>query len=129
MKNIYESIPEYIRNNIKEVNTYANAGNCNKNESKGLLSKDKVFIPGLSEIDNRWENQNKTETGQTLISIFKDKKNRVKKLNNGVGSAEWWWTRSPSYDNSTNFCNFGADGDWYNYSAYFSIGVCVCFNI
>ena len=45
MNNIYNSIPAHIRNYIKEVNTYANAGNSSKSESKGLLSTDTVFIP------------------------------------------------------------------------------------
>lgn len=130
MNNIYKSIPEHIRNNIKEVNTYANAGNCSKNESKGLLSTDKVFIPGLSEIDNEWESQNQTETGQTLISIFKDKKNRIKRMNNGSGSIECWWTRSPyCYDSGSLFCLFDTDGDGDAGHADNSDGVCVCFNI
>ena len=127
MNNIYNSIPKYIRSHIKEVNTYAN--NDSKDESKGLLSTDKVFIPGLSEIDNEWEDQNKTETGQTLISIFKDKKNRIKRLRNGSGSIECWWTRSPGYYYYSDFCLFLTDGDWSGDIADNSNGVCFCFNI
>lgn len=129
MNNIYNSIPAHIRNYIKEVNTYANAGNYSKNESKGLLSTDKVFIPGLSEIDNEWESQNQTETGQTLISIFKDKKNRIKRSRNGSGEIKYWWTRSPYYANIACFCIFDYSGSSAGYYASSRCGVCFCFNI
>ena len=128
MNNIYNSIPKYIRNYIKEVNTYANAGNGSKSESKGLLSTDKVFIPGLSEIYNNQEDQNKTEIGQSLISIFKDKKNRIKRLRNGF-RAIGWWTRSPYCNYSYYFCGFSYDGYFSYNGASDRYGVCFCFNI
>ena len=129
MKNIYESIPKYIRSHIKEVNTYANAGNGSKSESIGLLSTDKVFIPGLSEIYNNQEDQNKTETGQKKFPIFGNNSSRIKRLNNGSGPAEYWWSRSHYCYSCTGFCGFGYDGRSYNYAASRSSGVCVCFNI
>ena len=129
MKNIYESIPEYIRNNIKEVNTYANAGTYYHYTGQGLVSTDKVFIPGLSEIDNEWELQNKTETEQSIISIFKDKKNRIKRMNNGNGLRGEMWTRSPYYDSSDMFCILYYDSIPYNTVANYNGGVCFCFNI
>lgn len=129
MNRIYESIPYYVKDHIKEVYTYANAGNGSKNESKGLICTDKVFIPGLSEVCDEWEEQNQTETGQSIISIFKDKKNRIRKDNNGYGKIEYWWTRSPYYTGGSNFCGFDTDGGWNDYFADNSYGVCVCFNV
>ena len=127
MKNIYESIPEYIRNHIKEVNNYAGPGGGYL-LGKGLLSKDKVFIPGLTECCSDWSSQNQTETGQKLFSIFSNN-SRIKKMNNGAGPAEWWPTRSPYYDCGDYFCNFYDNGGSdYNYAGG-SYGVCVCFNI
>lgn len=129
MKDIYNSIPIYIRNHIKEVNTYANKGEESYNISLGLLSKDKVFIPGLSEIYNDWYDQNKTEQGQSIIYIFKDKNNRIKKLNNGSGDAESWWTRSPYCDNGSDFCGINSYGNVGTSSAGYNYGICFCFNI
>ena len=128
MNDIYESIPEYIRNHIKEVNTYANNGCCYTCEEQGLLSKDKVFIPGLTECCSDWSSQNQTETGQKLFSIFSNN-SRIKKMNNGAGPAEWWPTRSPYYDRGDYFCNFYDNGGSdYNYAGG-SFGVRFCFNI
>ena len=129
MNNIYNSIPVEIRNHIKEVKTYANPGDYNTSSSQGLLSKDKVFLPGLTECCNTWSAQNQTETGQKKFPIFSDNNSRIKKLNNGSGSANWWWTRSPYYYYNSAFCLFSTDGDWSRSSADNSGGVCVCFNI
>ena len=130
MKNIYESIPEHIRNYIKEVNTYANKGDYNTSSSQGLLSKDKVFLPGLTECNDNWSSQNQTETGQRLFPIFSNDSSRIKRLGNGSGPAQFWWTRSPYYSYSNNFCGF-YDSGLTGSSHYASIGsgVCFCFNI
>ena len=129
MNNIFNSMPPELRNAIKEVNTYANIGGGSSSSGQGLLSKDKVFLPGLTECDDNWNNQNQTETRQKKFPIFSDNNSRIKKLNNGSGSAEWWWSRSPYYYDSTSFCGFGTDGDWGDNGASNSLGVCGCFNI
>ena len=128
MNNIFNSMHTELRNAIKEVNTYASLKSTTP-LGKGLLSKDKVFIPGVTEVGDKWDDQNQTETGQTLISIFKDKKNRIKRMDNGNGLTEWWWTRSPYYIYDTCFCRFNADGDCGVNSSDSSYGVCFCFNI
>ena len=128
MNDIYESIPEYIRNHIKEVNTYASPGGGYL-LGKGLLSKDKVFIPGLTEADDNWSSQNQTETGQKKFPIFSNDSSRVKRLNNGSGAPEYWWTRSPYFNNNSDFCCFYTDSSSYSYYANTSFGVCFCFNI
>lgn len=129
MNSIYESIPYYVKDHIKEVYTYANTGNYSQNESKGLICTDKVFIPGLSEVCDEWEEQNQTETGQSIISIFKDKKNRIRKDNNGYGSVDWWWTRSHYCNSDSLFCGFNQEGNWFYDSCNYHGGVCFCFNI
>ena len=135
MNDIYESIPKYIRNNIKEVYTYANAGNGSKSKAKGLLSKDKVFLPGLTECCSDWSGQNSTETGQKKFPIFTNDNSRIKKLNNGSGNASLWWTRSPHYYYNSYFCYFNDSGASSSNTSDFSsggvcfCGVCFCFNI
>ena len=39
-----------------------------------------------------------------------------------LGSAAWWWERSPNYNNSNNFCNVNTDGSANNNNAYNSNG-------
>ena len=128
MKNIFNSISTELRNAIKEVNTYASIGSTTSS-GKGLLSKDKVFIPGLTEVGDKWDAQNQTETGQKKFPIYSNDSSRIKRLNNGNGLTEWWWTRSPYYIYDTCFCRFNADGVCGVNSADLSCGVCFCFNI
>ena len=136
MQNILKSMPSNLRNAIKEVNTYANAGNHSTSSSIGKLSKDKVFLPGFAElVSNDWTSQDQctTETNQKKFPIFTDNNSRIKKLSNGKGSAYDWWTRSPAYSDSCyGFCGIGSPG--YSTSNNPSsdssgYGVCFCFNV
>ena len=130
MNNIYNSIPIEIRNHIKEVNTYANSGGESSSSSQGLLSKDKVFLLGLTECTDNWSSQNRTETGQKKFPIFSDYDSRIKKLNNGNGSAHDWYSRSPAYFTNDGFCSFNGYGNFGSSTyASSSYGVCVCFNV
>ena len=131
MINIYNSMPTDLQNVIKEVNTYANIGGGSTSSNAGKLSKDIVFLPGSTEVNNNdWPYQNPTETNQKKFPIFTDNNSRIKKMNNGSGDASMWWTRSPYYGN-------GADGFFaVNYNggptpdgSSTSNGVCFCFNI
>lgn len=40
-----------------------------------------------------------------------------------LGSAAWWWERSPNYNNSNNFCNVNTNGNANNNNARNSNGV------
>ena len=131
MVNIYNSIPSDLQSYIKEVNTYANIGGGSTSSNAGKLSKDIVFLPGSTEVNNNdWPYQNPTETNQKKFPIFTDNNSRIKKMNNGSGDASMWWTRSPYYGN-------GADGFFaVNYNggptpdgSSTRNGVCFCFNI
>ena len=129
MQNILKSIPSNLRSYIKEVNTYASKGGNSSSSSEGLLSKDKVFIPGFTEIFDLsvWISQSKTESNQKQFPIFTDNNSRIKKMSNGSGDAYIWWTRSPYYYNTYTFCLVDSVGSYYSNSASYGIGVCFCF--
>ena len=131
MNNIFKSMPSNLQYYIKEVNTYANQGGYSSSSSIGKLSKDKVFLPGLTEINDNWSSQNQTESNQKKFPIFTDNNSRIKKLSNGSGSANTWCTRSPSYYSHGDFCFVGSDGNSNSYAggASAAVGVCFCFNI
>ena len=130
MANIYNSIPSDLQSYIKEVNTYANQGLGSSSSSTGLLSKDKVFLPGTTEVYDGWSSQAVTESNQKKFPIFTDNNSRIKKMNNGSGDAYWWWTRSPSYNYSYSFCRVSYGGGAYDgYNASYDYGVCFCFCI
>ena len=130
MANILKSMPSNLQSYIKEVNTYASMGGGSSSSNAGRPSKDKVFLPGDTEVYDRWFSQAVTESNQKKFPIFTDNNSRIKKMNNGSGDASMWWTRSPYYGN-------GADGFFaVNYNggptpdgSSTSNGVCFCFNI
>ena len=130
MQNIYKSIPSNLQKVIKEVNTYANQGGYSESSSVGKLSKDKVFLPGDTEVYDKWSSQAATESNQKKFPIFTDNNSRIKKMNNGSGDAYHWWTRSPHYNSSDCFCsvNYAGVANCIN-GAGDSIGVCFCFNV
>lgn len=125
MQNILKSMPSNLQSAIKEVTTYVSLGGVSSSANNGRPSTDKVFLPGLTEVYNGWSSQNQTEKNQKLFPIFTDDNSRIKKQSNGSGSAIWWWTRSPYYNNSSNFCNVNNTGNANNNNnASNSNGVC-----
>ncbi len=124
MNNIFNSIPIEIRNHIKEVNTYANKGGGGVNSSSQVCT-DKIFIPGFQELG--WSGN--YDGNQVKFPIFSDNNSRIKKRNNGSGSAQYWWTRSPYYARYEYFTAVYRDGGSDYNTADYSYGVCFCFNV
>ncbi len=122
MNNIYNSIPEYIRNYIKEINNEANIG---YNSSSSQTCTDKVFLPGFQELG--WSGN--YDGNQVKFPIFSDNNSRIKKMNNGSGQVSSWWTRSPFFVSNYHFRYVTTDGDWYYFGADINDNVCFCFNI
>ncbi len=131
MQNVYNSMPTDLQNVIKEVNTYANKGGGSTSSNAGKLSKDIVFLPGSTEVNNNdWPYQNPTETNQKKFPIFTDNNSRIKKTNNGSGDASLWWTRSPYYGNGADgFFGVNFNGTTTPDGSSSSDGVCFCFNV
>ena len=129
MQTIYGSMPSALRSVIKEVNTYANAGGGSTASSIGKLSKDKVFLPGSTEVG--FTSQSGTESNQKQFPIFTGKNSRIKKMSNGTRPDDWWWLRSPSYYDSHRFCYVSESGQSVDSGSYasYAYGVCFCFNV
>lgn len=128
MKNILSSMPSELQSVIKEVNTYALSKTDFMSNEEEMLSTDKVFIPGCTEIKG-----DDNEINQSQFPIFIDNNNVMKKLSNGIGDYKLWWTRSiykgysklltTGYNtNVGSITNTMCDANTYN-------GVCFCFNV
>ena len=132
MANILKSMPSNLQSYIKEVNTYANQGLGSSSSSTGLLSKDKVFLPGMTEMfgKNYKPDQSETEKNQKKFPIFTNDNSRIKKLSNGSGDAYQWWLRSAIYGNNSDcFCDVTIYGTHDYTGASYGYGVCFCFNV
>ncbi len=133
MQNILGSMPSDLQSVIKEVNTYANQGGGSPSSSVGKLCKDKVFLPGFTEVFGTSPLQGKqyiTETNQKQFPIFADNNSRIKKLSNGSGDTCWWRTRSPYYIGNYYFAGVNSEGNNNGgIPANSGGGVCFCFNV
>ena len=125
MKNVFNSIPVELRNSIKEVKTEANEGGATESFQQCI---DKVFLPGFTETGITYSIN--FDGNQTKFPIFTDDNSRIKKINNGSGSATSWWTRSPSYSEYNSFCAIGEYGSRVTvHNCYEQHCLCFCFNI
>ena len=124
---ILESMPTDLRKCIKEVNTYAKE-ESGRLESVGILSKDKIFIPGCTEVFGRNIGglQYYSETNQLQFPIFTNTDYMCK----CVGSSERhnWWTRS-RVEGNYEFAIVEYDGNYK--TRYMCNGslLCLCFNV
>ena len=78
-----------------------------------LLAEFEVF--GARYYANDYE-----RNSQLQYDYYKAGNSKIAYKHTAVGTAVWWWLRSPRYDNTDYFCsvNTGGGGDYYN--AYYS---------
>ncbi len=83
---------------------------------------DKIWA--LSTAEMGWSTTTKPYKDEgTKYPIFTDNASRIKKYNNGEGSANIWWLRSPIYYYGSTFHIVYSSGDWSGYNASNSYGV------
>ena len=118
----YNSIPDTIKNGIKQVNKknykiHNNATIAITSDYCFLLSETEIFGTNDCSIGS-------TEGSQ--YEYYKTSSNRIKQVN---GKNYYWWERSPYCVNTTGFCyvhpSGGASGD----HASFAHGIAPCFCI
>ena len=135
---IYTNLSDDIKSAIKYVNLYTNAGYGADEESYGEKTIDSVFAPGSSELFGNYPTkQYNTEKNQKQFPIFTNNNSRIKKMDNGKGSKNVYWTRSGSYESLYGICSVNENGSWrsdnrnvsdYD-STFYDKGFCFCFNV
>ena len=123
MEDIYNSMPSSLQNAIKTVNIGSDTGY----NGESVTIQDKVFLPSGREVGF-------TDIAYDIIQgakfpIFSDNNSRIKKTNNGTGSADYWWLRSSHTDASDRFYYVWTDGGWDSNNAAYYHGVVFCFCI
>lgn len=108
-------MPTEVQNGIREVNKLTSAG---KKSSTINTTADKLFL--LSEIEI-FGSVSYSKSGEgTQYDYYKAGNSKVKNRN---GSADAWWERSPSANDSLSFCMVRGDGGAYNGVAKLARGV------
>ena len=128
MQEIFNNLPDELQAVIKTVNKKATAGS---QSTSITTSQDKLWLYSEVELDGTTSSGNKDEgTQYEYWQSHNTNSDRIKKLNNGTGSANLYWLRSPATSNSTSFRGIDSDGSVYNglvASRY--RGLCFCFCI
>ena len=114
MENIYNSMPDIIKSEIKEVTVEYDNGYNNRNSIKTM--PDKIFIPGAREVGTAYG-----PNFGTRFPIFSDDNSRAKSTD--------WWTRSSTPSFSSDFFVIRYDGSCTSLQAHNSFGMLFCFNI
>ena len=145
MERVFKLLPEELRNIIVPVKKSTSAGGGSTDIT---VSEDKLFLFSLAEIYSprgisKSDNSNisgNADTYQeegTQYEYFKellgdadpydDNEEIIKRKDNGSGSANTWWLRSPSIGNTSSFRYVASVGSVNYYGAGGTYGVCFGF--
>ena len=121
---IYNALPSDLKAVIKTAYKWYGTGN---NTTNGKWSGHKLWLPLTFEMfgESSYSPDTERKTGNARqYPIFTDNVSRIKKMNNGGGSAEWYWLASPRATGATYFCDVNGGGSSGISDASYSSGVC-----
>lgn len=121
---ILNGLPSDLRSVLKTIYKWYGTGN---NTTNGQWHGSKVWIPLEYEMFGTTTLSPATEhtTGNARkYPIFTDNASRIKRMNNGSGSAQWYWEASPDASNAAGFCIVDSNGSPNTYYASITGGVC-----
>ena len=133
---IYNSLPEELRNVIIDTKTVSGHGKEDTNNITSPEDKlDKLYLLAPKEIYSNWSNQSDSAADLTRqLDYYKIKGVTTSNKNGAIkkdseGTVEWWWFRSANSNNNNNFYNVNNNGDWNNNNANNTNGVSPAFRI
>ncbi|MBQ8451587.1 MAG: InlB B-repeat-containing protein [Clostridia bacterium] len=134
MATIFSQLPSELRSVIVSVDKKTSAGN---KSTTITISSDKLWLFSEVEIDGTTNSVYKDEGSQyefwqtqTLVDFTADRiPELVKYLSNGTGAANNWWLRTSHKNSSKTFWYVSPYGNFTNYNASNSYGVCFGFCI
>lgn len=121
---IYNALPSDLKAVIKTAYKWYGTGN---NTTNGKWSGHKLWLPLTFEMfgESSYSPATERTTGNARqYPIFTDNASRIKKMNNGGDSAQWYWLASPNASDSALFCRVSSGGSSSDYVASNSGGVC-----
>lgn len=121
---IYNALPSDLKAVIKTAYKWYGTGN---NTTNGKWSGHKLWLPLTFEMfgESSYSPAAERTTGNARqYPIFTDNASRIKKMNNGGGSAQWYWLASPRAAYSADFCGVISGGSSGGNYASVSGGVC-----
>lgn len=99
------------------------------NGTTNETTQDNLFLFAYKEVGLTTYSNETENNALSVYPIFTDNNSRIKKMNNGSGSANYWWLRSPRSGDSQRFCcaysNGSASYDYASYDHGVVLGFCV----
>ena len=107
---VFDKLPSDLQAIICEVNKKTSAGNLSTDI---IISADKIFLFSQIEVDGLMNAVYKDEGKK--YPLFTSYASRIKKLANGIGSANTWWLRSPNKEFVRSFKMVTSTGNTNDY--------------
>ena len=127
MQTLFENLPDELQAVIKKVKKKTTAGS----QSTSIdTTQDKLWLYSQVEVFGGSDSGYKDEgTQYEYWQSHNTNSDRIKNLNNGTGSVNYYWLRSPYLSDSSLFRGMYPDGSLGLDGAGASAGVCFCFCI
>lgn len=121
---LLNQLPAELKSVLKSVNKKTSAGDRSTTVNTDAM---KLFLFAEKEVYG----VNTYSTGDEGMQYpyFATSGNRIKKLSNGTGAANYWWLRSPCVRDISSFCFVDVDGSTGYNAAAILRGVCFGFCI
>ena len=125
---IYNSLPEKLRNVIIDTKTVSGHG---KEDTNHITSpEDKLYLLAPKEIYSDWSNDYDSAKDLTRqLDYYKSKGVTTSNINETIKNNDWWFLRSALLTGNNSFCSVDATGTWDDFPASAEIGVSPAFRI
>ena len=97
-------------------------------DGKIVECEDKLWIPSEYEIHGREIFAEHVE-GEEQFELYKDRRNRMKKVGNNGEDTDCWWCDSPAASSTPNFCRVLDSGYASSTNASAALAVPLCFTV
>ena len=117
------ALPSDLRAVMKSVTKYTdNVGNATGNVAGNVtVTTDYLFLLAEFEVFGaRYYANDYERNSQLQYDYYKAGNSKIAYKHTAVGTAVWWWLRSPRYNGNYTFCYVNTSGGNSNYDAYYS---------
>ena len=116
------ALPSDLRAVMKSVTKYTdNTGNASNSSGNVTATTDYLWLLAEFEVQGGRSYANQYEQNSQLqYDYYKAGNSKIAYKHTAVGTAVWWWLRSPCYTDDDGFCNVNTGGGSNGGSAYYS---------